>query len=190
MAGNPEIVDEFRSIVTTVINNQVTEAQSQHISWPGYDRISKKDSLFFASVDRKHPRPSIFGFSEEHMWGIAEYKGLRYGRQIGSIAVVSYSEDNESLHRVLTLHSAMQVLGISRKLCLDEDQMKTAIDWARSPHVYLPQLIDAVGSTEDEIPVIDEQLKENSEAHEALQRGLDSLARMHRQPIPTTGPIY
>lgn len=176
MRLNPQVA-LFRENVDQVIGQQVNTCEAQRRFWPGYDTRAKDAGLEFVSVDQREGRNSIFGFGESHLWGVAEENVISYAHRAGALAVVSYAEDLDSLHRIIAVKGPSQMFRPTVKLELSEEQMELATQWVQSPHLKRLAFLEAVQLTGEEKGYLDGVLAKQTQDQLALSRSLDEIAR-------------
>lgn len=177
MATTPENVQEFRGVVDQIVRVQATDCRERGRWFMDYDKRVKTAGLEIVSLTKHDARNGIFGMNgdSEHLWAVGENRSIRYEHYVGSIAVISYSEDDVHLYRRTTLDAPLQSQP-SSTITLDEHQTDLALQWIRSPHIYGAELIEAVDLTDDETQNLTTRLDEINASADELHEQLKDIA--------------
>lgn len=181
MTGSTDMVQEFRGVVDGVIADQVAQCERDRREWPGFNTIARTVGLDFVSKDMPSGLSTVFEHCGGHLWGVGDREAIRFGGRVGSLAVMSFLNDEEHLYRKIAIKGPIQLIPRSVTLKLDDRQMETVLRWVQSPHIAGEALHTMVGLTSEESDILTAQLDEDTRQREVLNRDLESM-RPHRLP--------
>ena len=172
-----ERVEEFRNMADEVIARQVKQAQSLPLrsEWPGYDEVASLGSLTFISRLEGFHGPE--GFHKKHVWEIRTSRINVLKRRLGNMAIQSTEDNPDSLTRILSIESRMQIINIeSEKPLTTHDALSDAILWARSPEFEVGRFSRLASPTPQELERIIPKLEGLDETARRLSYDLNQIA--------------
>ena len=171
MSRSNETVQEFRSIVESVIDDAYNESSPIAIIGDQHNKTSAA-GLLFAHIHAGQSEDGRFDSPDsKEYWSVVGEEKIEVGKYVGSLIILSLVEVPDALIRQVYFgQSAYFGTGIASQL--NPEESAKAVEWVRSPHLNTGIAIDLITLRPDELVDIERQFREDRQASAAFRKEL------------------